>query len=71
MCLLFSQNPTHIKLDKCNTQNLDEIAIATNVYLYEHFQKTNTLFRYVSCFLDMYYLRLSEASSFCRKKYAQ
>ena len=50
--------------------NLDEIAITNNVYLCLHSQKTKTLCCHGWRFLYIYYLRLSEVSSFRRKKFS-
>ena len=38
------------KLRYIKFKNLDEIAIKTNIYLYQHHQKTKTLCRHVSRF---------------------
>ena len=47
-----------------------EIAITNNVYLCEHSQKTKTLCCHGWRFLYIYCFRLSEASSFRRKKFS-
>ena len=50
-------------------KNLDEIAIKTNIYLYQHFQKIKTLCRHVSRFagpnLDLLDIRQSDTAPFC------
>ena len=65
LCLLFSQNSLYIWFN-----NLDEIAITNNIYLCSHSQKTKTLCRHGWRFLYIYCFRLSEASSFRRKKFS-
>ena len=44
---------TSLKLKYIKFKNLDQIVITTNVYLYEHYQKTKTLCCHVSCFTPL------------------
>ena len=63
LCPLFSENVRYIKF-----KNADEIAITTNVYLNKHYQYTKNFMSPCLTVPYIYCLRLSETSSFRRKK---